>query len=369
MTTLLNTAAENRVDLEFALGSSDFVLPAELEASEPPEARGLARDQVRLLVTAGAGKAEHAVFRQLPDFLQAGDLLVINTSATLPAALTGQREDGSAVEVHLSTRLPAGMWSAELRQPAVRASRAFYGGRAGEVIGLPGGGQLKLYAPYSEDRRIHKGDRVRLWVARLAAPLSWADYLHAHGFPIRYEYMEQSWPLAYYQTAFAVEPGSAEMPSAGRPFTPELITRLVANGVQIAPLVLHTGVASLEEGEPPYAEYYRVPEPTAQQINHVRATGGRVVAVGTTVVRAVESVVDDRGRIRGGEGWTRLVIGEEHRPRAIDGLLTGFHEPRASHLQMLQALAGNEHLGRAYEEALTAGYLWHEFGDIHLILP
>ena len=369
MTTLLNISAENSVDLEFVLGGSDFTLPSELEAREPPEARGLARDQVRLLVTSGAGKAEHAVFRQLPDFLQAGDLLVINTSATLPAALKGQRVDGSAVEVHLSTRLPAGMWSAELRRPAARASRAFYGGRTGEVIGLAGGGQLKLYAPYSEDRHTHKGDRVRLWVARLASPLPWVDYLRAYGFPIRYEYVDQSWPLAYYQTAFAVEPGSAEMPSAGRPFTPDLITRLVAKGVQIAPLVLHTGVASLEEGEPPYAEYYRVPEPTARQIDHVRAIGGRVVAVGTTVVRAVESVADNRGRIRGGEGWTRLVIGEGHRLRAIDGLLTGFHEPRASHLQMLQALAGAEHLRRAYGEALSAGYLWHEFGDMHLILP
>ena len=369
MTTLLNISAENSVDLEFALGSSDFTLPPELEAREPPEARGLARDQVRLLVTSGAGKAEHAVFRQLPDFLQAGDLLVINTSATLPAALKGQRADGSAVEVHLSTQLPAGMWSAELRRPAARSSRALYGGRAGEVIALAGGGQLKLYAPYSEDRRTQRVDRVRLWVARLATPLPWADYLRAHGFPIRYEYVDQSWPLAYYQTAFAGEPGSAEMPSAGRPFTPKLITRLVAHGVQIAPLVLHTGVASLEEGEPPYAEYYRVPEPTAQQINHIHATGRRVVAVGTTVVRAVESVADDRGRVRRGEGWTQLVIDEGRPLRAIDGLLTGFHEPRASHLQMLRALAGIKHLRWAYQEALAARYLWHEFGDMHLILP
>ena len=366
MTALL----ENGMDLELASGGTDFALPAELEAREPAEARGLARDEVRLLVTSGAGKAEHAIFRQLPDFLRAGDLLVINTSATLPAALKGQRADGSAVEVHLSTRLPAGMWSAELRRPAAGASRTFYGGRAGEVIALAGRGQLKLYAPYSEDLRTQRAERVRLWVARLATyPLPWADYLRAHGFPIRYEYVDQSWPLAYYQTAFASKPGSAEMPSAGRAFTPELITRLVANGVQIAPLVLHTGVASLEEGEPPYAEYYEVPEATAQQIDHVRATGGRVVAVGTTVVRAVESVADDRGRVRAGEGWTRLVIGEEHRLRAIDGLLTGFHEPRASHLQMLRALAGIKHLRRAYQEALAARYLWHEFGDMHLILP
>lgn len=370
MSELYNTSIEIDDPLGFEhFASDDFVLPTALEAHEPAEARGLARDQVRLLVTTGAGEVEHATFRNLPDFLRAGDLVVINVSGTLPAALKARRADGSELEVHLSTRLPAGLWSVELRQPTAEASRAFYGGRDGEVIELAGGGQLKLYAPYSEDRRVQDSDRVRLWVGGLALPAPWQEYLQAHGFPIRYNYVARNWPLAYYQTVFASVLGSAEMPSAGRPFTAELITRLVAKGVQIAPLILHTGVASLEKNEPPYAEYYRVPETTAQQINQVQAAGGRVVAVGTTVVRAVESVADSEGVVHGGDGWTRLLIGPGRGLWAIDGLLTGFHEPRASHLHMLRALAGDKHLCRAYSAALAGEYLWHEFGDVHLILP
>ena len=136
-------------------------------------------------------------------------------------------------------------------------------------------------------------------------------YLADHGHPIRYGYVPREWPLDAYQTVFATEPGSAEMPSAGRPFTPELITRLVAAGVQIAPIVLHTGVSSLERHEAPYPERYAVPETTARLVNATRWWGGRVIAVGTTVVRALETVADEAGAIAAGEGWTRLVVTPE----------------------------------------------------------
>ena len=159
------------------------------------------------------------------------------------------------------------------------------------------------------------------------------------------------------------------MPSAGRAFTPELLTRLIAAGVMVAPLVLHTGVASLESGEPPYEEYYRVPSTTADLIALTRAAGHRVIAVGTTVVRALESVTDAGGRSHPGEGWTGLVIEPPRRIRAVDGLLTGLHEPRSTHLAMLEALAGREHVEHAYAELLRERYLWHEFGDLHLLLP
>jgi S-adenosylmethionine:tRNA ribosyltransferase-isomerase len=341
----------------------DFELPPELEAAEPPEARGLERDQVRLLVSRVAqGRIEHALFRQVPDFLEPGDALVINTSATLAAALRAWRKDGTELEVHLSTRLPAKLWSLEVRQRGERASQPFFGAVAGERLDLPGGGQARLYAPYGEGK-------ARLWVAGLQLPLPLEEYLERHGFPIRYEYVKQDWPLEYYQTAYATEPGSAEMPSAGRPFTAQLITRLVAKGVEVVPLVLHAGVSSLEEGEPPWEEYYRVPEGSARRINAARQAGGRIIAVGTTVGRALETVADSRGAVHPGEGWTWLVIGGKRALRAVDGLLTGLHEPRASHLAMLRALAGEEHLRRAYAEALRQGYLWHEFGDGHLILP
>ncbi|MCW5852048.1 MAG: S-adenosylmethionine:tRNA ribosyltransferase-isomerase [Anaerolineae bacterium] len=211
--------------------------------------------------------------------------------------------------------------------------------------------------------------RTRLWLATLDLPRPLEPYLAEYGFPIRYSYVRQGWPLSYYQTVYATEPGSAEMPSAGRAFTAELITRLVAYGVQVVPLILHTGVASLEEHEPPYEEFYRVPLTTTQVINQARVAGRRVIAVGTTVVRALETVTDAEGVTHPGEGWTRLVITPERGVRAANGLLTGLHEPRATHLAMLEALAGLSHLQVTYAEALVEGYLWHEFGDLHLMLP
>jgi S-adenosylmethionine:tRNA ribosyltransferase-isomerase len=356
-----------------------FKLPPELEAGEPPEARGLARDAVRLMVSYKNGnRVVHTRFNQLPHFLAEGDLLVINTSGTLNAALPVNRSDGSALELHLSTRLPSekmqaagssGLWSVELRIPGPDGTKPFFDGRAGETLMLPGGGEVTLLAPYTRDAATANFLRPRLWIALLGLPEELHDYLAHYGFPIRYGYVKQAWPAAYYQTVYATEPGSAEMPSAGRAFTPELITQLVAQGVQVAPLILHTGVASLEGHEPPYAEYYRVPETTARLVNSTHDEGRRVVAVGTTVVRALETTTDAEGITHAGEGWTRLIITAERGLNAVDGLLTGFHEPEATHLAMLEALAGLPHLQVTYAEALKEQYLWHEFGDLHLILP
>jgi S-adenosylmethionine:tRNA ribosyltransferase-isomerase len=350
-------------------------LPPELEAHEPPEARGLARDDVRLMVSYRAeNRVVHTRFRELPEFLRAGDLLVVNTSGTLAAALHVERADGAPLELHLSTRLPAGLWSVELRLPADAenaenpGTRPFYDAEAGETLRLPGGASCTLLAAYGREGAVVKG-HGRLWIAALALPEPLLDYLARYGFPIRYGYVPRAWPIEYYQTVYATEPGSAEMPSAGRAFTPEVLTRLVARGVQVAPLLLHTGVASLEDHEPPYEEEYRVPLETARLVNAAHAAGRRVIAVGTTVVRALETVTDEEGTAHPGAGWTGLVVTPERGMRAVDALLTGLHEPRASHLAMLEALAGREHLELAYGEALREGYLWHEFGDLHLILP
>jgi S-adenosylmethionine:tRNA ribosyltransferase-isomerase len=190
-------------------------------------------------------------------------------------------------------------------------------------------------------------------------------YLAAHGKPIRYAHEPHDHPLADHQTIFAAEPGSAEMPSAGRPFTRRAVAALRARGVSIAKLVLHTGVSSQERGERPYPERYRVPKATAAFANRAR----RVIAVGTTVVRALETVTDERGAVHPGEGWTSLVVTPERGVRAVDGLITGWHEPDASHLLMLEAIAGRELLERSYAAAVEHGYRWHEFGDSHLILP
>jgi S-adenosylmethionine:tRNA ribosyltransferase-isomerase len=323
----------------------------------------MTRDAVRMLVASrGDGSLVHSHFSELPRFLAEGDLVVLNTSGTLAAELDATTPDGTDVHVHLSTNLPAGLWTVELR----RQGAAYLEAEAGTVIDLRGGGHVALLTPYSLGPG---GAGVRLWVSLVDTPEPLQRYLARFGRPIRYGYVQGSYPISAYQNVYATEPGSAEMPSAGRPFTPEVLTRLVAQGVGFAPLLLHTGVASLEADEPPYAEYFKVSLPTAHRINDTRRSGGRVIGIGTTVVRALESVVDDHGRVHPGEGWTETVVSPEHPVRAIDGFLTGWHEPAASHLAMLEAIAGRSLLEASYAAALAEGYLWHEFGDVHLILP
>jgi len=180
--------------------------------------------------------------------------------------------------------------------------------------------------------------------------------------------MPKEWPLEAYQTVFALHPGSVEMPSAARPFTEGLVVELLARGVIFAPITLHAGVSSLERGESPYPERYRVPAQTARLVSSVRESGGRVIAVGTTVVRALETVASPDGEVSPGDGLTSLVVTPARGLRAVDGLLTGWHEPSSSHLQLLEAAAGPDLLRRSYEAATARCYRFHEFGDSHLIL-
>ncbi|MFJ7343161.1 S-adenosylmethionine:tRNA ribosyltransferase-isomerase [Streptomyces sp. NPDC101110] len=341
-------------------------VPEELSARVPVEQRGpgLDRDAVRLLVSRGAEVAHHT-FAELPRLLRAGDLLVVNTSATLAAAVDG-RSGHARVVVHFSTRGDDGRWAVELREPDGRGTtRVRAGGPAGTEVRLPGGTGLVLEEPLSG-----RGDR--LWWARVSGP-GVPGLLREHGRPIRYAYTERDQPLSVHQTVFALPSadgtGSAEMPSAARPFTARLVAELVSRGVQFAPVTLHTGVASTEAHEPPYPERFAVPEASARLIDAARAGGGRVVAVGTTAVRAVESAVGSDGAVRARAGWTDLVVTPERGVRVVDGLLTGLHEPEASHLLMLEAVAGRTALERGYEAALQGRYLWHEFGDLHLVLP
>jgi S-adenosylmethionine:tRNA ribosyltransferase-isomerase len=354
----------------------DFLLPAELEATEPPEARGLARDEVRLMVShytdryvrGTYDRVEHTHFRAIGNYLSEGDLLVINTSGTMNAALNAIRADGTKLELHLSTHLPADMWIVEVRIQKGKSTMPFMNMHAGETLRLPGNAEVTLHAPYQRS----DGSTSRLWIATLHLPCEPAKlvtYLEQYGFPIRYSYVKEGWPNSYYQTVYATEMGSAEMPSAGRAFTADLITQLVARGIHIAPLLLHTGVASLESHEPPYEEFYRVSSETARMVNAAHSAGKRVVAVGTTVVRALETVTDNDGVTHPGEGWTRLVITPERGMRAANAMLTGLHEPKATHLAMLEALVSRSHLTIAYHEALRERYLWHEFGDLHLLVP
>jgi S-adenosylmethionine:tRNA ribosyltransferase-isomerase len=345
-----------------------FELPERLEAHEPPEAHGLARDDVRLMVaSAHDGRIVHAHFRYLPGFLEPGDLVVVNTSATIPASLPARSADGTARQLRLSTPARSSpsdaWWVVEVR--SANGASPCRSVQIGDRFDLPAGASAELVSP----EPFASSERRRLWVARLELPEPLDVYLGRHGHPIRYGYVPREWPLASYQNAYAVEPGSAEMASAGRPFTPELVTSLVARGVLVAPLTLHTGVSSLERGEAPYPERYRVPATTARLVNAVHVWGGRVIAVGTTVVRALETVAEPDGTVDEGEGWTSLVVTPERGLYAVDGLLTGWHEPEASHLEMLRAAAPADLLDRSYRAALELGYLWHEFGDSHLLLP
>ena len=342
-------------------GRLSFDLPPHLEAAEPPEARGLTRDAVRMLVAErSTGRLLHTTFGTLPSFLRAGDLIVVNTSAVVPAAVTAWDDTGTKLVVHLSTRHDDGRWVVEPRRIDGRTTRR-WDGPIPSRMRLEAEAAIILDAPYL--------DSPRLWVAQLQLPQPVFTWLAVHGRPIRYSYVDRPWPIAAYQNVYATEPGSAEMPSAGRPFTPEVITRLVAKGVGVSPLVLHTGVASLESTELPYPERLRVSPTTATRVNETRRDGGRVIAVGTTVVRALETAGGDDGLVRPVDGWTDLVITPQRGVRVVDGLLTGWHEPEASHLLMLEAVAGRPLLEASYAASLQEGYLWHEFGDTHLILP
>jgi S-adenosylmethionine:tRNA ribosyltransferase-isomerase len=315
------------------------------------------------LVSSPRDGQQHTSFSELPRFLSPGDIVVINTSSTVPAAVPVAGGGGGHL-LHLSTPMPGGLWLVELRSP----SASGFGTVPAEppvtspqTLTLVGGASARLVAPY--------GGGHRLWFAELVVEGSVLSYLARWGQPIRYAYAGGAWPLSAYQNVYANEPGSAEMPSAGRPFTTDVLTRLVAGGVRIAPLVLHTGVSSLEFGELPYPEPYSIPLSTAQLVNQTRREGGRVVAVGTTVVRALETVADERGDVHPGSGWTELVVTPARGVRVVGGLITGWHPPEASHLLLLEAVAGRPLLDDAYAEAMANSYRWHEFGDSHLLLP
>lgn len=354
-----------------ALGRSaiGFTLPPGREADRPAEHRGLARDDVRLLV-ARPDSLQHSRFRNLPDHLGAGDLLVINTSATLPAAVDAAfgeaAPEGSGRvnrSVHVSTTLDDGSWVVEPRlTDGTGPDRSV---RAGQRLVLPDGLVLRLLGTYPSP----DADPPRLWRAEPSARTCATSYLIAHGRPIEYAYLAGRYDLASHQTVYADRPGSAEMPSAGRPFTAELLVRLITRGVVVAPVVLHCQVSSPQAQEPPLPERYQVPQATARLVRSTLRAGRRVVAVGTTVVRALESALGPDGRARAAAGWTDLVIGPDRPTRVVNALISGLHEPGASHLHLLESVAGPGLVRAAYQGAVSEPYLWHEFGDTMLFLP
>jgi S-adenosylmethionine:tRNA ribosyltransferase-isomerase len=351
-----------------------FTVDPDHEAHEPPEARGLPRDGVRLLVSHGTAAPVHTTFAHLGEHLHAGDLVVANTSGTIPAALDATTDDGTALVVHLSTELPGGIWMVEPRRRIANGSTRPRSLDGPTTVTFADGRALDLVA--------HAPGSERLWLALPRAGTEPAVLAQDLGRAIRYDYVDRDWPIEHYQSVFSTEPGSAEMPSAARPFTRAVLDDLDRRGIERATITLHTGVSSLEGHELPYPERFRVPASTAAAVNRAHDEGRRVIAIGTTVVRALESAVSDdgadavvttgahhHGRVVAAEGWTDAVITPARGVRVVDGLLTGWHEPAATHLAMLEAVAGREALVIAYEAAFAAGYRWHELGDSHLLLP
>ncbi len=336
-----------------------FQRPDRSDATRPPESRGLARDEVRLAVATPAG-VSHTRAGTLASHLHPGDLVVVNTSATMPAAIDLPRRGGTWT-VHVSTEIDDGSWVIELRLPDSSGPAT---PDADEVLRLPGGVRLRVVEPHPAGQR-------RLWRARPLPDVDLVGYLAAHGRPIRYPYVDGSWPLSDLQNVYADRPGSAEMASAGRPISERTLVRLIARGVAIAPIELHTGVSSQEFLEPPQPERYTVPAATARLVTSTLAAGRRVVAIGTTVVRALESGAPS-GRVTPSTGWTDLVLGPHRPARVVTGLYTGLHSPEASHLDLLEAVAGPELVSEAYAAVTSRhspAYLWHEFGDSMLLLP
>jgi len=331
-------------------------------APRPAEWRGLARDEVRLLVGTPDG-ISHARFRDLPTFLRAGDVLVVNNSAIVAGEIDATL-DGKPVVLHVSAEVDAGDRVVELRS-APDAARSLLDAATGAVVCV-GAVRLTLRSPWpTGEASSPTGAGNRLWQARVDGDLRGA--LVSRGRPIAYGYLDRRYPLDAYRTVFGTRPGSAEMASAGRPFTEALVTSLVSRGIAFAPVTLHTGFSSQEAGEAPGPEWFEVPEASARQVNAARSGGGRVVAVGTTATRAIESAARD-GDVVPARGWTHRVITPAAPPGVVDGLITGWHDPHASHLLLVEAVAGRTLTQAAYDEAVAHGYLWHEFGDSALLL-
>ncbi|MDQ2781691.1 MAG: S-adenosylmethionine:tRNA ribosyltransferase-isomerase [Actinomycetota bacterium] len=347
--------------------TTTFRSPRENTASQPPEAGGMQRDGIRLLVAAADRDIgfEHVRFRDIGRFLEAGDVLVVNTSATVAAEVDAMSSRHGPVVVHVAAPLDDGSFVVEIRT-APDAARPVLDAQIGDRLSI-GPVSAALLDPYPRTLSSPTGPGNRLWRAQVSGDLD--AVLSMHGRPIAYGYLQERYPLSDYQTVFGHHPGSAEMPSAGRPFTPALVSELVSAGVQFAPVLLHTGVSSQEAGEAPQPERFSVEASTADLVNAARRRGSRVVAVGTTATRAIESATGSDGQVRTNSGWTDLVISPERPARVVDGLVTGWHDPEASHLLLVESVAGTELTQQAYDAAVLHAYLWHEFGDSCLLLP
>jgi S-adenosylmethionine:tRNA ribosyltransferase-isomerase len=339
-----------------AMNEAIFNIPSHLNAAAPIEFTGKSRDEVKMMViNRKTGACLHTRFQQLPAYLKKGDLLVINNSRTIPASLQG-KQGNRVFEVRLSRKVSSNEWDALIPGSIydTRLPISFGDGVSAAMVGK--GSEQPLV-------------RLRFNIEGAA----FFDFIYRKGEPIRYEYIDAPWQLDQYQTVYGSAPGSVEMASAGRAFTWKLISKLRGAGIEVVPLQLHAGLSYYGDDRWPspkhHPEEYLLPLETAEAIRKAKTSGNRVIAVGTTVVRALETVAAEHaGELAAAKGVTNLYITKESSLRVVDGLITGLHEPQASHLDLLRAFVSDEDLFGAYRNALAKGYMWHEFGDMNLIL-
>ncbi|WP_409293151.1 S-adenosylmethionine:tRNA ribosyltransferase-isomerase [Peribacillus sp. SCS-37] len=340
------------------LTSTRFYLPDDLNASVPAEKRGIRRDFVKLMaLDRRTGEVKDDTFHNLGQYLNKGDVLVLNNSRTLPAVLKAEIKRlfhtvKEHAEVRLARRLSENTWEVLIAATNVRA-----------------GDMLHFSETLQAEVKISHDNKPLQTVVFTESGSKLLDSIYRLGEPVRYEYITEPWGLEYYQTVFASHPGSIEMPSAGRAFTWELLFKLQQKGIKIVFLQLHTGLSyflddkwKMNPGE--NSEEFFIPEAAMQAVMEARNRGNRVIAAGTTVVRALETAARNNQL----SGWTNLYIHSRHHLQLADGILTGLHEPEASHLDMLSAFIEMPYLMAAYRDAVKKGYLWHEFGDMNLII-
>lgn len=342
-----------------------FNLPDALSATKPPELRGVNRDRVKLLViNRGNGSTFNSTFNHLSDFLKKGDLLIFNSSRTLPASLkTIRSKKNLPSEIRLAEHLPDDSWLVLI----------LFEGEKKNDSALKAGQRIEFDAGLTAVIEDRDSRNPRLWKVRFSEKgAELINIFYKIGKPIRYGYISAPLPLEYYLTVFAVDPGSSEMPSAGRAFTWKMLFDLKNNNIATSFVTLHTGLSSYMDdnltSHPISEEEYFVPHGAAAKIRETKAAGGRIIAVGTTVVRALESAAANTGKVIPGHCYTNLKITPEYKLKVADGLITGFHEPEASHLNLISAFLNPAQIKKAYEEAIEKKYLWHEFGDLCLIL-
>jgi S-adenosylmethionine:tRNA ribosyltransferase-isomerase len=333
----------------------DYSLPEELVAQEPLAER----DESRMLVLHRlSGEVEHRSFRDLPEYVRPGDVVVLNNSKVIRARLFGRKKTGARVEVLLLSKREDSNWEALVRpgqKIPTGTTLVFAAGLVGEVLArTPAGGRIiRFEAPMPVDEAIERVGEVPTppyIKKRLADP-------------------------DRYQTVYADEPGSAAAPTAGLHFTQMMLERVRAAGAQTVCITLHVGLGTFRpvralhvEEHKMHEEHFEMSEPVARTIREAKASGGRVLAIGTTVTRTLESSLAADGSVAAGEGWTSLFIYPGHRFKAVDMLLTNFHLPKSTLLMLVSALAGRERILAAYDLAVDKRYRFFSFGDAMLII-